>query len=245
MNKWILLFFLSISYFSFTSAQVPDKFYNLQILPKDISKDKLIEVMKSFTFGLGVRCVFCHEGEDGQPLSTFNFESDIKTSKQKARIMMTMTHDINTKYLSALSEFSSHVHEVKCVTCHRGAEEPELLEDVLFNKVKRKGLPEAVSTYNKLYERYYGGYTYDFRDHTLVLLTEKLSEEKMYVEAIEFAKLNVDKYPESGTAYYGLAEAYALNGDKEKAVENYKKALEYMPKAEDMIMKKIEELQKK
>ncbi len=243
-GKFFIIIIFYISILSVTEAQIPDKFTNLQVLPKDISKDKLLDVMKSFTSGLGVRCIFCHEGEEGKPLSEFDFASDVKTAKQKARIMMNMTHDINTKYLSALSEFSNHILEVKCVTCHRGAEEPKTLEDLLFSKVKRKGLEEAVSTYKDLYNQYYGGFAYDFRDHSLKALTQKLNDEKMYDEALAFAKINVEKYPDSGVAYLGLAETYELKDDKEKAVDNYKKALELMPRGKDFINKKLEELTK-
>ncbi len=235
----IVSFILSVTY-----AQIPDTFTNLKVLPKDISKDKLVEVMKSFTFSLGVRCNYCHEGEDGQPLSTFDFQSDKKNEKLKARTMMNMTHDINSDYLSKFSEYQDKIVEVKCVTCHRGASKPEQLEDVLYDKVKSDGLDEAISDYNNLYKRYYGGFAYDFRDHTLVALTEKLADDKMYDEAIAFSNINVEKYPESGTAYFGLAEAYEMKGDKENAITNYKKALELMPRAKEFINKKLEELTK-
>ena len=125
-----LLIVVLVSFFS--SAQIPDKFTNLKVLPKDIAKDKLVDVMRSYTSALGVRCSHCHDGEEGKPLSTYDFASDVKTAKQKARIMMNMTGDINKKYLSALTKFKDDVLEVKCVTCHRGATQPIPLEDLSF-----------------------------------------------------------------------------------------------------------------
>ena len=77
-----------------TKGQIPDTFTNLKVLPKDISKDRLVDIMKSFTHSLGVRCNYCHEGGEGQPLSTYNFQTDKKTTKQTARIMMNMVKDI-------------------------------------------------------------------------------------------------------------------------------------------------------
>jgi len=228
------------SFISF--AQIPDSFVNLKVLPSDISKDELINVMKSFTSGLGVRCNFCHVGEDGQPLSTFNFVSDEKDAKNKARIMMEMVHDINVDYLSKLSDFSKDIIQVKCVTCHRGAMEPKLLEDVLYGTVKKKGLTEAISTYHKLYDEYYGGFTYDFRDHSLLGLHYKLMEDSLVDEAIAFDSINVNLYPESGLAYLSLAEAYEKKGNKEKAIEYYLKTLELNPRGADFINKKIEAL---
>lgn len=235
-----IIFFFSILSF----AQIPDKFTNLQVLPKDISKSSLVDVMKSFTGALGVRCIHCHLGEEGQPLTTFDFASDLKTAKQKARIMMNMTADINGKYLSALTEFKDNVLIVKCVTCHRGATQPTPLEDLLFKAVKEDGLQKAISTYHDLYERYYGGFAFDFKDHTLVALSKTLTDEEMYDEALAFANVNVETYPESGVAYLGLAQAYELKGDKENAVKYYRKTLELMPRRADFINKKLEELQK-
>ena len=49
-------------------------------------------------------------------------------------------------------------------------------------------------------------------------------------EAIEIFKLWIKAYPESANGYDSLAEAYMKNGDKEKAIRNYKKSLELNPK---------------
>src|SRR3982750_125622 len=40
--------------------QIPEKFENLQVLPKDIPRDTLIGVMRGFANSLGVRCTYCH-----------------------------------------------------------------------------------------------------------------------------------------------------------------------------------------
>src|SRR4051794_28316130 len=67
-----------------TSAQppsAPPAFKNLKVFPKDISRADLIANMKFFAQSLGVRCTFCHVGEEGQPLSTFDFASDAKEKK--------------------------------------------------------------------------------------------------------------------------------------------------------------------
>ena len=42
------------------TAQFPDKFRNLKVLPKDISKHELESTMRGFAFALGVRCDHCH-----------------------------------------------------------------------------------------------------------------------------------------------------------------------------------------
>ena len=81
----------------------------LQILPKNISRDELKKIMKSMSKDLGVDCSFCHE----EP----NMEKE--TNKKKlARDMMQMTNDIARKYPATMKK-------VTCWTCHRGKEEPE------------------------------------------------------------------------------------------------------------------------
>ena len=46
-----------------------------------VSGERLRPVMMGFTRALGVRCNHCHVGEDGQPLSTFDFVSDENPNK--------------------------------------------------------------------------------------------------------------------------------------------------------------------
>jgi dienelactone hydrolase/predicted negative regulator of RcsB-dependent stress response len=48
-------------------------------------------------------------------------------------------------------------------------------------------------------------------------------------EAISLLKLNVQSYPDSGNAYDSLGEAYMKSGQKQLAIENYKKSLEKDP----------------
>ena len=68
---------------------------NLKVLPRDTSPDRLRTVMVGFTRALGVRCSQCHVGEEGQPLSTYDFASDRNPRKNMARGMMRMVRDVN------------------------------------------------------------------------------------------------------------------------------------------------------
>jgi len=94
---------------------------NIQVLSKDITRDQLLSNMKFFAQSLGVRCVHCHVGEEGQPLSTFDFASDAKKEKQTARAMLRMVHRINQEDFG-VREFKDV--KVTCYTCHRGALKP-------------------------------------------------------------------------------------------------------------------------
>jgi len=63
-------------------------------------------------------------------------------------------------------------------------------------------------------------------------------------EAIEVLKLNLEVFPRSGNAYDSLAEAYLKDGNKEKAILNYKKAVELDSKNKNAkkMLKKISKL---
>ena len=47
------------------AAQFPEKFTNLKVLPKDISRSELQSMMRGFAFALNVRCDHCHAEKVG------------------------------------------------------------------------------------------------------------------------------------------------------------------------------------
>ncbi|HYK37535.1 c-type cytochrome [Alloacidobacterium sp.] len=93
---------------------------NLQVLPKDISTQDLMKMMFGFTGALGVKCSFCHEinEQTHQP----NFAADTKPDKKIARTMIAMVQDINSKYMTQISDpdATPEMKTVTCGTCHRG-----------------------------------------------------------------------------------------------------------------------------
>src|SRR3982750_1902199 len=105
---------------SFASFAVPP-YKNLKIFPADVTREQLLSNMKFFAQSLGVRCTYCHVGEEGKPLSTFDFASDAKDKKLVARKMLVMTHRINAEDFH-VTDFANV--KVTCFTCHRGATKP-------------------------------------------------------------------------------------------------------------------------
>lgn len=103
----------------------PDRISNAKVLPADIGRDRLRNTMVSFSRSLGVRCTFCHVGEEGAPLSTFDFASDARPHKEIARGMLRMVQRLNGQDLPAMvGESESGRPRVTCFTCHRGSEHP-------------------------------------------------------------------------------------------------------------------------
>jgi photosynthetic reaction center cytochrome c subunit len=95
---------------------IPDTFTNLQVLPKDIKKQDLVNTMRGFSMQLGVRCTYCHQSMD-------NFASDAKDEKQSARLMLKMVAQINADYISKVPDMPA---PVTCWTCHRGKGHPDV-----------------------------------------------------------------------------------------------------------------------
>jgi hypothetical protein len=96
---------------------------NLQILPKDIARADLLELMRGFAGGLGVQCNYCHvmEGRGGRN----DMAADEKPPKKTARVMMQMTMRVNDTLASEIGKTAASVTKVQCGTCHRGAAIPK------------------------------------------------------------------------------------------------------------------------
>jgi hypothetical protein len=105
-----------------TPSQLPTAYTNLQVLPKDITQDQLMSVMKASSLSLGVRCWYCHEGQ-GDDFSTFNFAADTKAPKETARAMLRLTSQINNA-LKDVGPNKGATGKVTCQTCHRGNKTP-------------------------------------------------------------------------------------------------------------------------
>ena len=209
-----------------TRAQVPDKFTNLQVLPKTIPKDDLTQVMRGFSFSLGVRCEHCHLRNETS--HKMDFASDEKKEKVTARTMMRMTQEINHTYVGNIS---TPPIAVECVTCHHGTNQPRTLQAVLSAEIDKNGIASAVTLYNQLRKENYGNGKYDFSETSLNLLSESLLRKKMTKEAATVMELNADvNNPLSGWGYSCLALAHKANSEPEKAEKDFAKLVEMDPK---------------
>ncbi|QAA81232.1 c-type cytochrome [Aequorivita sp. H23M31] len=102
------------------------KWKNLKVLPQDITKDSLDNLMKGYTVALGVKCNYCHMPSKTDP-TKLDFADDGKIEKEIARGMITMADDINEKYFKPYfpDPKPDQVYVVACIMCHRGAPNPE------------------------------------------------------------------------------------------------------------------------
>lgn len=210
------------------SAQAPEKFTNLKVLPKNISRDQLLGTMRSFSGALGVRCNFCHAAGDTTRTRELDFASDARAEKRIARVMMKMARDINGKLIPKAGIQSPAT--VACVTCHHGLPRPETLADDLEKTIQKDGVPAAQQRYRELRGKYYGSGAYDFRPASLNSVAEWLADDRKDPDgAMALANMSLEFDPNEAGTYTVLGRAQALKGDKEGAIASYQHALQLDP----------------
>jgi hypothetical protein len=211
-------------------AQIPDKFTNLKVLPKDIQKQDLVKIMRGFSTSLNVRCIHCHKGDDALDLSKVDFASDDKETKLIARAMMGMTKNINTTLQADIGAMRPNHLEVTCYTCHHGNNRPETLEHALTAELDAHGVDSTLVMYRRLRDEYYGRATYDFGEWSLISIAEDLSHDPARADAaLALLNENLVYFKESAGTYARIGETYLAKGDTTSAKVNFGKAMTLAP----------------
>ncbi|MGE0439360.1 MAG: c-type cytochrome [Gemmatimonadales bacterium] len=209
----------------------PDKAQNLKALPPETGGQRLSQIMRGFTGALGVRCEYCHKGQGGD-LSQFDFVSDEKPAKEKARLMIKMVQAINGTHLAGLADLGVAADRrvsVTCTTCHRGIAKPMTLDAVLAETIEAEGADAAVNQYQQLRGRYYGSAAYDFSRGVLTNLGERLSQAGKNAEAVKMVELELSANGEDFRTLASLGGIQVRAGDKDKGLATLKKALDLAP----------------
>jgi len=211
------------------AAQLPDSFTNLQVFPEDISRQELVGFMRNFSLATGLRCSGCHEGEEGQPFSEYDFASDDRATKVKARAMLRMTGAINNEYLASLEDRGEPEIRVTCATCHGGINRPEPIGSVIARVMEADGTDGAVEHYRELRRDYHGTRAYDFGEQPLIEVGQTMAGGGSIEGAVALLELNAEFFPESGQTYTVLGEVHRAGGNNEAALAAYRRALEIDP----------------
>src|SRR5262249_27152808 len=138
------------------AAQLPEKFTNLQVLSKDMTRDELVRVMRGWASALGARCDYCHSGGNPQTLEGVDFAADTKREKRIAREMFRMVRALNTDYVAkreprpATEGAAAFPLRVECVTCHRGLSRPETINALLDRVLAKDGAAATLATYKEM-----------------------------------------------------------------------------------------------
>jgi tetratricopeptide (TPR) repeat protein len=110
----------------------------------------------------------------------------------------------------------------------------------LYQLIESQGVEKAVERFQSMKSISRTIYRYDVGEQEINTLGYRLLRGDKTDEAIEIFKLNVSEHPKSWNVYDSLGEAYMKKGQKEPAIENYRKSLELNPNnanAQDMLKK--------
>jgi len=208
--------------------QIPDTFTNLQVLPKDIARDDMMQTMRRFSIALGVRCTACHTAAPAASAGggeRMDFASDDKEQKRVARGMLRMVMDINGKYFPEMGRALSPRTAVSCTTCHHGAAKPRTLAAELLAAADGQGIDSAVTRYRELREKTHGRAMFDFGEQSLPLVAEELTRARRFDDAVRLLELNLEFFPKSGQAVAALAQVQVQKGDTAAAISTVTRAL--------------------
>lgn len=215
-------------------AQIPERFENLQVLPRDIPRDTLVDIMRGFTAALGVRCTYCHLEREGTPPAgvarglNLAFASDSLANKRIARAMMRMADSINTRFLASIPDRDSPPTDVTCMTCHRGMSKPMTIQQVILATTQRQGVDSAIARYRLLRSEMDAG-RFDFREQPVTDAARQLSEDGRHDDAIKLLQMLQEFYPNSVNIDLQLAETFIAKGDRDAGIARLRAVLAKNP----------------
>jgi len=204
----------------------PDSLINVKVIPKNTPVMQVVGIMLNFAGALGVRCQFCHVGQEGMPLGQFDFAKDEKRTKLTARQMMRMVEEINRRLdtLPEHAQMTSHV-EGTCNTCHSGVSRPMSLEQLIQETAQTAGIDSATRAYRALRERYYGRAAYDFGEPTLNVAAFRLARAGKFAESFAILRLNEEQFPTSSNLATFRGNINLMKGDTAAAIAAFREAV--------------------
>lgn len=206
----------------------PDSLVNTRVIARTTPVIQVIGMMRNFTFDLGVRCQYCHVGQEGQPLASFDFVKDEKRTKLVARQMMLMVQEVNRR-LDSLPARPSPTVQVTCNTCHRGTSRPVPLSTLIAEAATAGGPDSAVRAYRSLRERYYGRDAFDFGEGSLNTAAFRLGSAKKFDEAFAMLRLNEESFPNSSGMYVFRGNISLMRADTSAAEAAFREAIRRDP----------------
>ncbi len=214
---------------STVSAQIPNEFRNLQVLPKDITRDSLVQIMRSFSLGTGLRCEDCHVLGPNDTFENARFDLDDKALKLRGRWMLEMVLSLNERLRHELPDGDGPPLVVECKTCHRGIRKPYLLRTELREVVETEGVEAAVSRYRELRDRAGLRGVYDFGEWEMNELARELARAGHVTAAITMLELNEEFHASSSAIPAMLGRYFEQGGQRDAAIAAYRRAVERNP----------------
>jgi hypothetical protein len=202
----------------------PDSLVNTKVFPRTTPVNQVIGTMRNFAGDLGVRCQFCHVGEEGMPLERFDFAVDEKRTKLVARQMMLMVEEINRR-VDTIPDRTTPGVQVTCRTCHRGVSRPAPLFGLMLDAAVAAGADSALRAYQALRDEYYGSDAYDFRESSLNVAAFRLGRASRFDDALALLDFNERLFPGSSGMYVFRGNIQLMRGDTAAAADAYREAV--------------------
>jgi len=207
--------------FKWDRALYTDKLVKRSTLEEAFTRGKLNDG-NSINYGFGWaisesagETVYSHAGRYG------GFNTYIKRlPKEQSTIIFLTNHDF--KNMGAVGNALIGVLYDQPYTL------PKLsVAELIYQTYRRSGIRAAVRQYQFLKQR--NDSAYDLGESELNELGYQLMAKNKMPDALAILKLNAEAFPTSWNVYDGLGEAYMKSGNRELAIENYKKSLKMNP----------------
>lgn len=202
----------------------PDSLRNVRVIDRSTPVIQVIGMMRNFSGDLGVRCQFCHVGEEGLPLAQFDFASDEKRTKAVARQMMRMVEDINRR-VDTLPGRTAPALQVTCRTCHHGVSRPAPLSTLMVETAEAAGADSALRLYRALRARYHGSDAYDFREASLNIAAFRLARANRIADGLAILDYNEQLFPSSSGMAVFRGNIQLMRGDTTAAIAAFREAV--------------------
>lgn len=215
-----------------TGKWPPDSLVNVRVIPKGTPVLQVAGSMRNIAFGLGVRCTFCHVGQDGAPLAQIDFVSDEKRNKLVAREMMRMVQEVNRR-IDSLPARPAPTVAVTCATCHRGVNRPVPLANILVEAATASGADSAIRVYRSLRERHFGRDAYDFGEVSLNTAAFRTARAGKIEDALALLRLNEELFPRASALYITRGNIALMRADTASAAAAFREALRRDPASDE------------
>ena len=200
--------------------------YTDKLVPAALKEKIFTPGLQHYGYGWGIDTVATDQPGGGQTMIQHNGGiNGFNTLEQR----LVGAHDLillfNNTPGGNLNEIANGIRDVLYDREPKPPKRP--LVATLGNTVVHKGVDAAIAQYRELKRTDPGGY--DFAELRLNNLGYLLLNRNRTADAIAIFKLNVEEYPKAANVYDSLAEAYEKAGQKQLAIENYRKSVELNP----------------
>jgi len=214
--------------------------YTDKLLPADLKRKLFTPNLEEYGFGWAIHVIAKDQPSPGKTMIThgggingFN-TNEVRLVDDHSLIVI-----FNNTPGADLNQFARDIRAIlygQEPSAPKGSPVHDLRETL-----RTRGLDAMIAQYKELGRS--SATKYIFNDGALNRIGYDLLERDRVSDAITVFKLNAEEYPKVANVYDSLAEAYAKAGNRQLAIENYKRSLELDPKNQNAI-DRLKELEK-